>query len=242
MRLASPIIVWLALTACCSLSAKTVLDGAYTDAQAARGQVAFMDACSRCHGDAMNGGSAPPLITRQFLDHWRDDDLEALFIQVSQRMPPGGSRNALPEATSVDIVAAILKSSGFPAGSAELTRASLAAVQLVGKDGPQPLPTNSLVSSTGCLTAGANGAWTLTAAVEPVRTKVADSASPAEIAAAAQHLGAQTFRLTNVDTLDKDPAPLAGHQVLAKGALARQAAGNRISVVSVTDVKAGCAP
>jgi hypothetical protein len=245
MPLRTSVLSVLALAATLPLSAKTVLEGAYTEAQAARGEAAFIDNCSRCHGETMNGGAnrAPSLITDEFLEHWRDDDLESLFIQVSQRMPPGGGRNRLPETTSLDIVAAILQANNFPAGNEELTRASLARILLVGKDGPKPLPTNALVASVGCLSAGANDSWTLTSATEPVRTKVAESASPEEIASAAVlPLGTQRFRLTNTDTLAEDPTPAKGHRVQVKGALVRQPGANRISVVSVSNVASACAP
>jgi mono/diheme cytochrome c family protein len=235
----------LALAVSVPLSAKTVLEGAYTELQAARGQAAYSDHCARCHADNMNGGfnRAPSLITSEFMEHWRDDNLEALFIQISQRMPPGGARNRIPESDSVDILTAILQANDYPAGKEELTLESLKNVQLIGKDGPKPLPTNALVAATGCLSAGPNDSWTLTSASEPVRTKTADGASPEEIAvAAAQRPGTQVFRLTNTDTLDRDPAPDKGHKVLVRGALVRQAAANRISVVSLTSVAPGCTP
>ena len=68
-----------------------------------------------------------------------------------------------------DIVALILKSNGFPAGSTELTPAAIAGVQIVSKDGPGELPANTLVRVVGCLTKSGNE-WTLTSATAPVRT------------------------------------------------------------------------
>ncbi len=125
----------LSLALAMPLSAKTVLEGAYTELQAARGQAAYSDHCARCHADNMNGGfnRAPSLTTSEFMEHWRDDDLEALFIQISQRMPPGGAKNRISEEDSVDILTALLQANDYPPGKEELTLATLKSVKLIGK-------------------------------------------------------------------------------------------------------------
>ena len=42
--------------------ARTIWDGAYTEAQADRGHTAYMQNCARCHGlEAISGGIAPDL-------------------------------------------------------------------------------------------------------------------------------------------------------------------------------------
>lgn len=101
---------------------RTVWDGVYTEAQAARGQKAFSSSCGGCHRDDMSGGddSEPPLRGQHFATKWEGAPVAALYDFIANSMPksrPG----SLPLETCVDIVAFILKSNGMPAGQAELT-------------------------------------------------------------------------------------------------------------------------
>ena len=50
--------------------ARSVQDGVYTDAQAARGQAVYAARCASCHGDALNGAQGPPLKDDLFLSSW----------------------------------------------------------------------------------------------------------------------------------------------------------------------------
>ncbi|UAK23275.1 c-type cytochrome [Sphingomonas nostoxanthinifaciens] len=99
----------------------TVWAGAYTDAQATRGQAAYATSCAACHGDALNGGdSAPPLAGGAFLANWNNQSAGDLFTRIKTTMPfdaPG----SLGSATVADIEAFILSRNGYPAGAAELT-------------------------------------------------------------------------------------------------------------------------
>src|SRR5438270_4661610 len=71
-------------------SGKTVLDGAYTAEQAARGQAAYTKGCASCHGEdfkGVAGTNAAVLIGDRFLDRWREDDLGELFRFLQISMP-----------------------------------------------------------------------------------------------------------------------------------------------------------
>src|SRR5688572_2329219 len=46
---------------------RTVQDGVYTDAQAARGQALFTKECAGCHGAELQGAQGPPLKGEGFL-------------------------------------------------------------------------------------------------------------------------------------------------------------------------------
>ena len=108
-------------------ASRTVLDGAYTDAQAMRGENEYGTNCARCHGaDLDGGGAAPTLHTLDFLDRWREDQLNTLFQFISTNMPqPPGRPGGLKEQQYLDIVAFLLQVNGLPSGSKELTIADL---------------------------------------------------------------------------------------------------------------------
>src|SRR5712691_13113095 len=75
---------------------KTVLDGVYSDAQAKRGQAFYTTHCSACHGNALEGVSAPPLTGNRFIERWREGMLDPLYDFIRQRMPFGRPANAKP--------------------------------------------------------------------------------------------------------------------------------------------------
>src|SRR5580765_7147617 len=154
-----------------SQAPRTVLDGAYTPAQAARGENEYGANCARCHGaDLDGGGAAPTLHTLDFVDRWREDHLSTLFQFISTNMPqPPGRPGGLKQQQYLDIVAFLLQVNGLPAGSKELTIADLD-TQLVGIDGPKPLPPSALVRVVGCLAHPAD-AWTLTRSAAPSRVR-----------------------------------------------------------------------
>jgi quinoprotein glucose dehydrogenase len=100
----------------------TVNDGVYTEAQAARGKIAYAKYCQACHGESMGGiDVAPPLVGGGFLSNWTGQTVGDLAARVRTTMPlnnPG----TLGSATAADIIAQILKANGYAAGSAELPR------------------------------------------------------------------------------------------------------------------------
>src|SRR5258706_15951187 len=51
-------------------TARTVRDGVYTDAQAARGAAIYKEKCASCHGPALGRSLAPPLAGDAFATNW----------------------------------------------------------------------------------------------------------------------------------------------------------------------------
>jgi len=223
----------------------TVLDGVYTDAQAARGQIDYGRNCARCHGPNLDGGgTAPPLRSVTFLDVWREDYLNSLFLHIRTRMPPGSAAGSLPEDQYIDIVAHILAVNEFPAGKNELTRVALETTVLVGKDGTKPLPASATVRVVGCL-AHAADTWTLTRSTAPSRVRDGSETDPGEWERSTRTLpGAQEFRLVNLDD-DRKESELLAHvteKVQIKGVLNGQGASARIYVLSFQPLAHECGP
>lgn len=159
---------------------RTVLDGMYTEAQAARGLAAFRANCMRCHADNLLGqGNAPLTGAAMCMERWREEGLDTLFGDRRTRMP-NDKPGTLAANTDLDILTYILKSNAFPAGAMELTADTLSDTQLVGKDGPKLLPMNTFAAAVGCLAPGANDSWTLARAAQPVRTRDEAVTTPAE--------------------------------------------------------------
>jgi quinoprotein glucose dehydrogenase len=220
---------------------KTVLDGAYTAAQAQRGAAVYQSNCAKCHeGSDVDG---PPLTGDPFIDRWREDSLSSLFDFIKGNMPQDKPGN-LDEAMYRDVLAYLLEANMYRVGNQELSAESIGNTLLVGPGGPQPLPTNTLVRVVGCLASGANGVWMLAPAANPTRTRVTDRSSPEELrSSAARTLGNQTFRLQNLDDLTPFHGDaLKGHKVQVKGVLIRQANNDRINVASVESVGNSCGP
>lgn len=116
--IAAALIVWVtSLTH--AQGARTVRDGIYTDAQAARGQAIYQKQCVSCHGAKLEGLQGPPLIADVFVSHWHTQPLSDLAGKIRNTMPAGATGTLTPQ-QSVDLVAFILKSGGFPAGKTDL--------------------------------------------------------------------------------------------------------------------------
>jgi mono/diheme cytochrome c family protein len=145
---------------------KTVWDGVYTDAQAERATATFSSTCSRCHTLGPEGNR--PLTGDKFWEGFTQKSVTDLLTFVSKNMP-NGQGGSLPAGTYNDLVALILKSNGFPAGTTELTPETIPNVQIIPKDGPGELPANTLVRIVGCLAPKSGSDWMLTSATEPER-------------------------------------------------------------------------
>ena len=145
---------------------RTVWDGVYTDAQAERATATFSSTCSRCHTLTADGNR--PLSGDKFWEGFTQKSVADLLGFVSKNMP-NGQGGTLPAATYNDLVALILKSNGFPAGTTELAPESITNVQIIPKDGPGELPANTLVRIVGCLAPKSGSDWTLTSATDPER-------------------------------------------------------------------------
>jgi len=101
-------------------ASRSVLDGAYTEEQAKRGETTYSTSCASCHGPALAGTEmAPPLTGKSFVDNWTDTTLSDLFQKISVAMPADDPGSLKAEQTA-DIVAHILAINKFPAGKTEL--------------------------------------------------------------------------------------------------------------------------
>ena len=229
-----------ALTA--AVQTKTsVLDGVYTSAQAAKGDSEFQEKCTKCHEGDDAGG---PLLTgRGFVDRWREDNLDVLYDFIRTRMP-ADSRGSLSDTEYLNIVAYLLEANGYPTGSTELTADAMPKIRVVGKDGPKPLPNNTLVHSVGCLTQAGDG-WNLTSAVDAARNREGTETTPEELKKSLEMpLGSQTYRLQNFTRVSADfnPELYKGHKVQVKGVLIRQTnVEDRISLTSFATLAPTCA-
>src|ERR1700733_6970612 len=70
-----------------STARKTIWSGVYTDEQASRGQALYTSNCSRCHGDDLSGNFGNPLVGTEFMDKWREDNVESPLGFVKASMP-----------------------------------------------------------------------------------------------------------------------------------------------------------
>ena len=209
-------------TAQTSTPHRTVWDGVYTDAQAARGTTAFGQSCAGCHTLAAAGKG--PLAGEPFWKSFAQKTVGDLLEYVSTNMP-NGTPGSLSESTYRDIVAVMLKANDFPAGTTELQHNTIADVQIIQKDGRTELPANAFVRVIGCLTrSGAD--WVVTNATTPERAE--RLTSPGE--EATRPLGARTLQLKFVVTkLDS----LAGSRVAVNGLLIGDGGVDGLNVTSV---------
>jgi mono/diheme cytochrome c family protein len=217
------------VTAQTSAPRRTVWDGVYTETQAARGVTAFGQSCAGCHALATAGKS--PLVGDAFWKSFAQKTVADLVEYVSANMP-NGSPGSLNESTYRDVVALILKSNGFPAGTTELQRDAVGNVQIVQKDGRTELPSDALARVVGCL-ARSGADWVVTKATTPER---AENAAPGG-ADATRPLGNRTITLKFVVTrLD----PLSGSRVAVSGLLIGNGGADGINVTTVTRVAPKC--
>jgi mono/diheme cytochrome c family protein len=220
------------VTAQTSTPLRTVWDGAYTEAQAARGVMAFGQSCAGCHALAAEGKA--PLVGDAFWKSFAQKTVGDLLEFVSTYMP-NGTPGSLTEPTYRDIVALILKSNGFPAGTTELGGDTTANVQIVRQDGRTELPANALARVVGCLTkSGAD--WVVTKATAPERAERAEHAALGE-EDATRPLGSRTmalkFVVTRLDTL-------VGSRVVVSGLLIGEGGVDGINVTVVNRVAQKC--
>jgi cytochrome c len=103
---------------------RSVWDGVYTDAQAARGERQYGRSCEQCHGPDLAGDPVmeiPALSLDSFMTSWGGKSVKDLFDTVKRSMPkdkPG----SLGTGSYVDVVAYLLQANKFPSGGRELPR------------------------------------------------------------------------------------------------------------------------
>ena len=217
------------LTKAQAADVRTVWDGVYTDAQAARATSTFSQACSNCHTLASQGKG--PLTGEKFWEGFAQKTVRDLLTFVRTNMP-NGNGGSLPASSYNDLVALILKSNGFPAGIIELAPETVAGVQIIPKDGPGELPNNALVRMVGCLARNEDD-WVLTNATAPERVeRIGVGAEDAS-----RPLGDRTttlkFVLTRLDSF-------VGQRMSVTGLLIGAGGANGINVATVNRVGETC--
>ena len=104
----------------------------FSDAQAARGDRLYAENCAQCHRFDLAGGDlAPALVGPAFTLRWTGKPLSELFDYMRTQMPlnsPGG----MSAQQNADMLAFLLKKSGYAAGKTDLpaTSEALARVKL----------------------------------------------------------------------------------------------------------------
>ena len=111
-----------------------VLDGVYSDGQALRGQNLYAVNCGTCHGDRLEGVSAPELTGDRFIERWREAALHTIYGFIRERMPLGRSASdrTISDTGYLDILAYILKFNSYPASPNELSIDALESIDYSG--------------------------------------------------------------------------------------------------------------
>jgi S-disulfanyl-L-cysteine oxidoreductase SoxD len=94
--------------------------GIYTEAQARRGQVFYQDFCEACHGPALAGDTAAPLVGPKFEELWIGKTYRDLFEKIRVTMPPDAP-GTITRPQIAAIIAYKLSLDRFPAGQTDLT-------------------------------------------------------------------------------------------------------------------------
>jgi len=235
------LVVCFAQLPCLAAGPGDVRDGVFTASQSARGQAAYQANCAGCHRADLSGFSGPPLKGDLFMDRWREFNLNVVFDLIKTTMPLDNP-HGLKDQVYLDILAYVLQANEIPPGAKELTEGVVESTLLVGKNGPQPLPSSTPVEVIGCLTLDSGNGWFLTRAAEPSRTLNQWESSPDELKAAkSKPLGGQVFRLQNLTDLPGfNSDELVGKKMDAKGILVRQPGNERINVSSLKSVGVEC--
>lgn len=124
------------LTIAAQSAPKTVWDGIYSDAQAARGEPLYQRACSYCHQQNLIGfggdSAAAALTGARFFVRWKGESVGEMFSIIAETMPPGSSPVTLTPQDYADVMAYIFKFNAMPAGAADLLpdRAVLDQIQI----------------------------------------------------------------------------------------------------------------
>ena len=130
MKITSSAPLFLSFTLCAAAVAvssvgaqqpASVLAGIYTTAQSARGQKVYAEKCVTCHGDKLQGTdtAGPTLSGADFINGWKDMTVAALLAKISGDMPSDAPGSLKPEEYA-EVLAFVLSSNKYPAGSAEL--------------------------------------------------------------------------------------------------------------------------
>jgi mono/diheme cytochrome c family protein len=114
---------------------KSVWDGVYSEAEAARGKEEYLKNCASCHGDNMQGGDeAPGLAGEGFLSQWVDLTVGDLYERTRITMPQDRPGQLSREEYTL-ILSHLLKANRYPAGATDLPRdtAALKGIAIIAK-------------------------------------------------------------------------------------------------------------
>jgi len=216
-----------------------IWQGVYTDVQAERGKTVFNTACIRCHGADLGGTTAPALTGDRFQSSWGGEMVDSLFAKIRDTMPPNFG-TILDDQAKLDIVAYILQTNGFPAGTAELKAdsAELATTQILRKGERASVQNFSLVQAVGCLAKGPGETWMLTRSADPVTTRDDVPNERSLNAAASRPLGTKSYRLISV--VPFEPQTHAGQKMEARGLIYTEPGNERINLTSLKTIGSGC--
>src|SRR5262249_2847217 len=117
---------------------RTIWDGIYTQTQAESG-AELMAQCRGCHGNDFGGGQAPALRGAKWLDYWREDTLDSMYLLIKESMPPRAN-SIMTESQALSVVAYILQANNLPTGASPLSISELPAIHIEGRNGPEALP------------------------------------------------------------------------------------------------------
>src|ERR1035437_3786410 len=99
---------------------RSVLDGAYTEEQAKRGQPLYSRECASCPEPMLEGGEeAPPLSGGTFTSNWNGSTVGDVFDRIRFTMP-SDNPGRLSRQDDADVLAYMLSVDSFPTGKAEL--------------------------------------------------------------------------------------------------------------------------
>ncbi len=118
--------------------------GGYSRAQAARGELVYVQYCVTCHGANLEGVAGPPLMGPTFGTSIATGKMStpALYTFISGGMPMNAP-GSLTERQYLDVLAFILEKNGYTPGSHDLARGTLAAVPLLPYPNIAPNPASS---------------------------------------------------------------------------------------------------
>ena len=225
-----------------SASGKTIWDGIYTQGQSERGRTIFVASCGRCHNDELAGSErGPALRDDAFWQRWDNDSFDKLFTKVRDTMPQQGV-DSLSDTQKADALAYVLAKNGAPAGPKELgiELPDLEVITIVRKGGGTGGVANfNLVSVVGCLSAGANGSWSLTQASNPTTTREEAVDAAAAKRAAGVAPGNQTFQLVSVLPAHRSETQV-GQRVEARGLLYKSPTESLLNLTGIKTVAPSC--
>jgi cytochrome c len=115
---------------------RSVWDGVYSEAQAARGKKLYIDACAVCHQEGLQGADlAPPLKGDDFVLRWDGQSIYDVVNTIRTTMP-ADAPGSLEAADTVEIVAYILQVNRIPAGRDDLVSDAAALRAIAMTKGP----------------------------------------------------------------------------------------------------------